>query len=613
MLHVASRLISIVGLPGLLLAGALAPAVSSAAVPLSTGWSSVDMGPPASYRGPVSPPFYVVRGGPGLVAISAAVGGGNAPSVWVSADGRNWQYKPLDRPSFANVSRLSAPALGKHGLVMVGTAQGAPSSGHAPLPQGVVWTSTTGLSWQRIPTPGTVFQGASLSSVTAGGPGYVAVGTVQTRPSPTPTTNYRSAIWVSSDGARWYPASDAGPRFRAAFITDVAAGGPGLVAVGSAYSAAGRPQAPAIWTSTNGRSWRRLPLNAPFGKGEGIDRIVRGHNELLALGYDTPARGLHHQIVWTSPDGLHWRRAATDPFGVGHSAPAVTALGSGFTAVGQYDNAPTLWWSADGSWWTPAAGSDVFGGGLTALANAVMWRNGLLVVGEHADPPLLSSSPAGRLTASKGVAWLWTPGAANAPHPNWAATDPQWFRLRLADLGPRFIPRWASYGMGCELIPDVAERAEAPTRVRPAVDTGFDRTRCERALAALEGSLAYNFNFGYGAANLNGPEPEVTGFAVLARDAAQSRAAYQWGDGIVIAADLNLNAGNPHPEGNVKVADGGTLYSIATRGFGTAYAVVWRAGRALGMVEVLGVPGDAKARAIALARTQWNHWKAATR
>lgn len=610
MLHVAFRLIAVVGLAGLLLGGAPVRSVSGATAPLSTGWSSVNMGPPASYKGPISLPFFVVRGGPGLVAISAAAGGGNTPSVWVSADGRAWQYKPLDRQSFTNVMRIAAPALGKHDLVMVGTAQGTPSSGRARLPQGVVWTSTTGLSWRQIPTAGKVFGGASLNSVTAGGPGYVAAGTVQTQASPTPAINYRAAIWISSDGMHWQASSAVQ---RAAFITDVAAGGPGLVAVGFAYSAAGHPPAPAIWTSVNGRSWRRLSLGAEFSMDGGIDRIVRGQNVLLALGHDAPAGGLQHQIVWTSRDGLHWRRVATDPFAIGHSPPAITALGSGFAAVGEYDNVPTLWWSADGSRWTPVVGSDVFGGGLTSLANAVPWRNGLLVVGEHSDPPIISSSPSARVISSKGVAWLWTPGTPNAPHPNWAATDPQWFRLRLADLGPRFIPRGASYGIGCELIPDFRERALAQTRFRPAVAPVGDTTDCKRALAALEGSLTYYFNFGYGASNLYGPEPEVTGFAVLAQDAAQSRAAYQWGGGIVLAGDLNENTHIPHPVGNVQIADSGTLYSIATQNFGTAYAVVWRAGRALGMVEVVGVPGDAKARAIALARAQWQHWKTAAR
>jgi hypothetical protein len=79
-----------------------------------------------------------------------------------------------------------------------------------------------------------------------------------------------------------------------------------------------------------------------------------------------------------------------------------------------------------------------------------------------------------------------------------------------------------------------------------------------------------------------------------------------------MAGDLNENVGTPQPAGNVKMAEGGTLYSVATQGFGTAHAVVWRAGRALGMVEVVGLPGG-KARAVALARAQWRHWKAAGR
>jgi hypothetical protein len=61
------------------------------------------------------------------------------------------------------------------------------------------------------------------------------------------------------------------------------------------------------------------------------------------------------------------------------------------------------------------------------------------------------------------------------------------------------------------------------------------------------------------------------------------------------------------------MAQGGTLFSIGTEHYGTAYAVVWRAGRALGEVEVVGVPGDVKAQAITLARREWQHWRAAGR
>jgi hypothetical protein len=241
-----------------------------------------------------------------------------------------------------------------------------------------------------------------------GGPGYVAAGTVQTQPSPTPE-NYRAALWFSSDGAHWQPASDAGPGFGAAFFNDVVAGGPGLVAVGFAYPADGTLPVPASWTSGDGKSWRRLPLGAALGKSAGIDRVVAGRNELLALGHEAPT-GLEHQIVWTSHDGLHWRRAATDPFSVGHSPPAITTLGSGFAAVGEFGNAPALWSSPDGSRWMAEAGSDIFGGGFTMLVDGAPWRNGLLVIGRRGSPPVITSSPGAQGVVFEPVAWLWTYG-----------------------------------------------------------------------------------------------------------------------------------------------------------------------------------------------------------
>ena len=601
MSRIPSLLLGVTIALGFLFSGG--PAVPASAAPTSlAGWSSTVMGPPPSSHVENALPFFVVRGGPGLVAISQPFGG-TAPRAWVSADGRHWRFKALDPQSFSGVVRLSAPAPGKRGLVMVGTVKGPPSTEVVPLPHGVVWRSTNGLSWQRIPDPTGVFNGATLSAVTSGGPGYVAVGTVQIQPSPTLASNYRAAVWLSRDAVHWRRAPDAGAGFSAAFINDVAAGGPGLVAVGLAPGPPGHLPVSAIWISRTGSSWRRVAL----GQGAGVDRIVAGNTDLLALGHTGAGDGLQKTLLWTSRDGLHWRRVATDPFGAGRIPPAITAFGSGFAAAGAYDNAPALWTSADGARWTLAAGSDGFGG-LTDVAGLTAWRTGVVVVGRSASPPVVST--AGASISFKAIAWTWTPGTPSTRHSDLAAIDPHSFRLRLADLGPGFIPRSASYGFGCQLIPDLAVLA-ADTRLRPAVRTQVDTARCERAFSAIQGSLAYSFNFAYGTSNFNGPESEVTGYAILTRSDAQSRAAYKVGGGIVIAGDLNLNTGDPQVVGNVKMAQGGTLYRIGTQGFGTAYAVVWRAGRALGMVEAVGVPGDARARAVTLARAQWRRWKAA--
>jgi hypothetical protein len=103
-----------------------------------------------------------------------------------------------------------------------------------------VWTSPDGFRWSRVPHSDAVFGpvvafgvagSAVMTSVTAGGPGLVAVG----------EANSFAAVWTSPDGITWSPV------FRSERVvqlgnewamvhtrmSSVTAGGPGLVAVGS--------------------------------------------------------------------------------------------------------------------------------------------------------------------------------------------------------------------------------------------------------------------------------------------------------------------------------------------------------------------------------------------
>ncbi len=50
-----------------------------------------------------------------------------------------------------------------------------------------VWTSTDGITWSRVPHDEDVFAGAGMRSVTAGGPGLVAVG----------SDGEAAAVWVA--------------------------------------------------------------------------------------------------------------------------------------------------------------------------------------------------------------------------------------------------------------------------------------------------------------------------------------------------------------------------------------------------------------------------------
>jgi hypothetical protein len=103
-----------------------------------------------------------------------------------------------------------------------------------------VWTSPDGFRWSRVPHSDAVFDAAVafgvagsavMTSVTAGGPGLVAVGEA---------TGF-AAVWTSPDGINWSPVFRServlqlGNEWAIATtrMSSVTAGGPGLVAVGS--------------------------------------------------------------------------------------------------------------------------------------------------------------------------------------------------------------------------------------------------------------------------------------------------------------------------------------------------------------------------------------------
>ena len=137
----------------------------------------------------------------------------------------------------------------------------------------VVWTSVDGLSWSRVPHDETVFGGEgdqSMTGVAVGGPGLVAVGHDGTGDAAT------AAVWTSVDGLGWTRVPDDEAVFDAEgaqWVGSVAVGGPGLVAVveGSAEG---------VWASVDGLTWSRIPHDeAVVG-----DASVGSPNAVIAVG-----------------------------------------------------------------------------------------------------------------------------------------------------------------------------------------------------------------------------------------------------------------------------------------------------------------------------------------
>jgi hypothetical protein len=316
----------------------------------------------------------VTVAGPGLVAVGATAGtedplgpvtADTAAVVWTSTDGITWSRVPHDEAVFGGAG-MHAVTAHRDGLVAIGFD----SDGY---PGAVVWTSSDGITWSRLPHDETVFGGANMWDLIVGGPGLVAVGAGDSGP----------VVWTSTNGTTWarvphdeaaFGAADSG-MFR------VTAGGPGLVAVGWDFSM--DAAAAAVWTSTDGITWARVPHDeAVFGGEEQTIMIgVTAHgNGLVAVGEAT-TNGNRGAAVWTSTDGIAWARMPHDEtvFG-GAFMLDVTAVGPLLVAAGESGSDMAVWTSFDGVGWTRVVDNEVVSG-RSALLGVTVGGPGLVAVG----------------------------------------------------------------------------------------------------------------------------------------------------------------------------------------------------------------------------------------
>jgi len=341
----------------------------------------------------------VTAGGPGLVAVGTedSTGAGRG-AVWTSPDGIIWSRTRLGPGSLSNVT------VGGPGLVAVGWVRSGDDESAA------VWTSPDGFTWSGVPHDGNVFGGSEMTSVTAGGPGLVAVG----------SNGLDAAVWTSPDGFTWSRVPHDETLFGGAEMNSVTVGGPGLVAVGliNLEPLTPSPQGPdgfvtdaAVWTSSDGFTWSRVPHDETVFDVEGSQRmnsVIVGGPGLVAVGSDEidpyafPYGYAMDAAVWTSPDGFTWSRVPHDDavfdavggLGVagGAEMTSVTVGGPGLVAVGEAGGFAVVWTSSDGILWSPvfraehvAQFGDKFEGAVTRMSGVVAGGPGLVTVGPSAN------------------------------------------------------------------------------------------------------------------------------------------------------------------------------------------------------------------------------------
>jgi hypothetical protein len=284
---------------------------------------------------------------------------------------------------------ISDVVAGGPGLVAVGSngfAQLTGGGGYLERDSAGVWTSKDGLTWKAVRNSGSGFAGGEMIAVAAGGPGLVAVGRNESG----------ATVWVSENGLSWTHVGGEVSTFRDSAMNGVTAGGPGLVAVGREGSRA------AVWISKRGLSWNRV---AVFDDSE-MHAVTAGEPGFVVVGR---SRQSNTAAVWISRDGLTWIRDHGPIYASrGAAMSTVTAYEKGLVAAGgSFDSyEAAVWTSKDGLRWGRVSGGDsVFDS--ASVSDVITGGPGLVAVGDEIATP--SENPGGR-EGDSTYATVWTSG-----------------------------------------------------------------------------------------------------------------------------------------------------------------------------------------------------------
>jgi hypothetical protein len=270
----------------------------------------------------------VAHGSAGWLAVGdVAAEAASHPVVLVSADGSVWSAGDGESVFAAQGLSTAQAAAGRSGYVIVGDQIAVTADrGRARSTRMIAaaWWSTRLTGWQRA---GDAVTGAldgtgsrQMLAVTATAVGFVAVGSHNASP----------AVWTTTDGRTW---TEAGLRVPAdatgAVLTHVVADGRAVVATGVAQTATG--QVPFAARSANGgTTWSESDLPVPAGAAQ-VTALAAANGLFIATGSFGTTPGQQNVVVWTSRDGATWKAAT--PTGRGLAGPGIQAI-TGLTASG---------------------------------------------------------------------------------------------------------------------------------------------------------------------------------------------------------------------------------------------------------------------------------------
>ena len=344
----------------------------------------------------------------GLVAVGfTGTGGGyyglRQGVVWTSSDGLTWQQTA--DPAFVDVTPSNVVSIGDSVYVFGDyetCSEEADECSDDNSVGTVVFKSTGGGAWQQLAQSQDI-TASEFDGVSAWDNTLVAWGTGA-------DDNASTTIWTSSDGLTWTATTDLGGLDP---VDSVAAGGPGLIAFGEKYDDTIEDSQLVAATSTDGIHF--TPVTVPPVTGGAIVDAATGPGGFAGVGYAESNDFSSLAMSVQSADGSTWTQTnAPDNSFDNALLNDVHATANGYVAVGSTldDEDMTyqtgrVWVSADGKTWR-SLGS--FGGEFSQYGASAMAPGGLVVFTEDEQ----DSNADGTDVNSSLYGW-YIPNSALAP------------------------------------------------------------------------------------------------------------------------------------------------------------------------------------------------------
>jgi hypothetical protein len=264
-------------------------------------------------------PVALTRGSGGsLVAVGRRV---NDPVAWTSSDGARWQVHSVPVLGGTAAERMTAVVATDSGYLAGGSAGPELFERRARF-----WTSRDGATWDPVADDPATFADAEVTGIAAVEHGYVAVGWLGTAQHHT-----GGVAWTSSDGLTWNRVDD--PAFDDAVASSmIVAPFGGLLAVGSDIER----KAAIAWLSPDGQHWQRVTVK-DYGDKRNLwmTDVAAIGDRVVAVG-SSQATQRAAGTSWVSADGINWEQAHTAPILEQLELLAVSPGGPGAVGVGVF-------------------------------------------------------------------------------------------------------------------------------------------------------------------------------------------------------------------------------------------------------------------------------------